>query len=333
MVLVLNALLPLFSKRPDVEEGRNTVTAVNGANPVDNASYIAEFFDQIRGAKRLSPNTVRAYTSDILAFQEQLEATGKDVLAADFHDVRDHIYALHRKGNSTRSIVRKLSAIKALYNHLQRTGLVESNPAKLVKAPKVHEKLPQALPEQELGSVIDNAPSDKPLAARDLAMLEVMYGCGLRISELTNLTLDSIRGDVVTVTGKGDKQRVVPLTRLAKVAIARYLSLRPTLLAGREDSGSLWITQDGVGLSVRQVHRRIVRLIGGIGIAKPHPHQLRHSFATHLLEHGAELRAVQELLGHESIQTTQTYTHVGIERLVKIYHQAHPRATKNRESS
>jgi integrase/recombinase XerC len=293
---------------------------------------IEQFLEELEKRRRYSEHTLRAYASDLKAYQEHLACSGRELLKADFRNVRDHIYNLHRSGNSARSIVRKLSAIKALYRHLQRTGLVESNPVSLVSAPKLKRLLPNALSEIELKETLDNAPAVTPQQIRDQAIFELFYGCGLRRAEMAGLTLGSFSGNFVKVLGKGKKDRVIPLTRKSKIALDRYLAIRPLLIRGESNLAALWLSNRGQALSDSQIYRRIVVLIGSIGAEKPHPHQLRHSFATHLLNHGAELREVQELLGHESPQTTQIYSNVGIQRLVKVYNQAHPRAGKNRES-
>jgi len=297
------------------------------------SELLQEFLTEIGAHNRYSVNTLLAYTSDLEAYELYLTGVGKGVLEADFRDVRDYVFSLHRAGNVSRSIVRKLSAIKAFYKHLQRIGRASSNPAKLVKAPKVNRLLPNPLPEADIVSVLSNSETVTTLDVRDLAMLEVMYGCGLRISELAGLTLSSAEKDTVRVLGKGNKERIVPLTREARRSLDSYLLKRTLLSVNAPDSQALWLSERGEALTVRQIRRRIVLLIGGIGDNTPHPHQLRHSYATHLLNHGAELRTVQELLGHESPQTTQIYTQVGIERLVKVYNQAHPRALKKPESS
>ena len=297
------------------------------------SELLQEFLTEIGAHNRYSVNTLSAYSSDLEAYELFLTGVSKTVLEADFRDVRDYIFSLHRAGNVARSIVRKLSAIKAFYKHLQRVGRISANPAKLVKAPKVSRLLPNPLPEADIVSVLNHGSTETALDVRDLAMLEVMYGCGLRISELAGLTLVTAEKESVRVLGKGNKERIVPLTREARRSLDSYMKKRTLLAAKAPPSDALWLSERGEPLTVRQIRRRLVLLIGGIGAKAPHPHQLRHSYATHLLNHGAELRTVQELLGHESPQTTQIYTQVGIERLVNVYNQAHPRATKKSESS
>jgi len=297
------------------------------------SELLAEFIVEIESRKRQSPHTIRAYKSDLSAYEEYLSTKGIGILDADFRAIRDHIFDLHSKGNSPRSIVRKLSAIKAFYKHYLRLGRVAANPAELVKGPKVSRSLPQPLPETELKTTLDGFEADSPLTIRDLAMVEMLYGSGLRISELAGLKLGDLSADAVRVTGKGNKTRIVPVSREARRAVDEYLAERRVRFPKNTNEDSLWLSEAGKGLSVRHIRRRVTEVIGMIGDKKPHPHQLRHSFATHILSHGADLRAVQELLGHESPQTTQIYTNVAIERLVDVYKQAHPRASHKPEKS
>lgn len=294
---------------------------------------VRQFLNELATARRYSPHTIRAYTSDLAAYQAHLTERNKDILKADFHDVRDHIYALHRQGNSARSIGRKLAAIKSLYRHLQRIGLVAANPARMVTPPRERRPLPDALPAAELKTTLDSADKEGRFALRDLAMTETLYGCGLRIAELTGLNLASISGDYVRVLGKGSKERVIPLTKTATRAITDYLRVRSLLLKSRSGETALFLSRSGRRILTRDARRRVEQLIEQIGPERPHPHQLRHSFATHLLNNSASLCEVQELLGHVSPTSTQIYTHVGIERLVEVYLQAHPRAQEKPEST
>lgn len=295
------------------------------------AELLDGFLRSIEERRRLSPNTVTAYRLDLAEFLQDLSKAGQTLSTADFRDVRAHIYSLHQRGLSARSVIRHLSAVKALYKYLLRVGVVESNPSKLVSPPKDKRKFPEALPEAQLNQTIDSAPEDSLLMLRDIALLEVMYGSGLRISELSNLKLGDVDQSFVRVMGKGRKERIVPLTRSARAALDRYLGACPGV--GTSTQSPVWLGKRGTSLTVRQVRRRIVQLVELVGTKKPHPHQIRHSFATHLLSRGVDIRVIQELLGHESIQTTQIYTHVEIDRLVKVYQQAHPRASKHPESS
>lgn len=295
--------------------------------------YIAEFIHFIESGGKYSPATVKAYTGDLTAFAVLMTKHNKRVQDADYRDVRDYIYQLHRSGNCAGSIGRKLAAVRAFYRHLLQIGIIEVNPARQVTRPKEHKELPRDLPEEELKVVLDSYSQDNFYEVRDKAMTEVLYGCGLRIAELVGINLSSINDDMVRVLGKGNKERIVPLTRKALEALRNYLKVRNLPSIDKSDPDALFLSHSGKRITTRDARRRVEKLIGGIGSERPHPHQLRHSFATHLLNHGASLREVQELLGHKSPVTTQIYTHVEVERLMKAYDQAHPRAKEIKESS
>jgi len=291
------------------------------------------FLGYIEKSHRYSPETLRAYTSDLNGYRKYLFDIGKEALKATFRDVRNHIYELHDHGNGSRTLGRKLAAIKTFYRFAQRQGLVQVNPARSVNTPKEKRSLPGALPAEELKQVLDSAPDHEFLQARDLAIVELLYGCGLRISELCGLNRASISGEIIRVLGKGSKERIVPLPRKAAEVLKKYTNLVQVQKFDFKDPEALFLSNSGKRLGVRDARRRVEGLIGKIGPEAPHPHQLRHSFATHLLNNGASLREVQELLGHTTPNTTQIYTHVEVERLVKIYDQAHPRAKKREEVS
>jgi len=293
--------------------------------------YISLFIDHISSSGRYSPETIRAYHSDLKAFVQHLDENGRDLVKAEYRDVRDHIYQLHRIGNGARSISRKLAAIKTFYRHLQRQGIIEVNPARSVVRPKEKRALPGALPAAELQQVLDEPNDNERLTIRDLAMTELLYGCGFRISELAGLNLSSINDNIVRVIGKGSKERLVPLPAKAQMALKEYLKIRATKFPDKGDSEALFLSNSGKRITARDARRRVELIIGNVGPDQPHPHQLRHSFASHLLNNGASLREVQELLGHSSPTTTQIYTHIEVERLVRIYDQAHPRAKERQK--
>ncbi len=293
--------------------------------------HISQFIQHISAGGRYRPETIRAYTSDLKAFEAHVVARGRDPVKVDYRDIRDHIYQLHRTGNGARTISRKLAAIKSFYRHLQRQGIIEANPARTVVRPKEKRALPGALPKEGLQQILDDRSDDVFLVIRDLAMVEILYGCGLRISELTDLNRSSISSDVVRVVGKGSKERIVPLPQKAAEALQKYLDLRFVKSGKVSDDEALFVSHSGKRITSRDARRRVEKVIGGVTPDKPHPHQLRHSYASHLLNNGASLREVQELLGHSSPTTTQIYTHVEVERLVKIYEQAHPRAKERQD--
>ena len=293
---------------------------------------VKQYLEDMEKSHRFSSNTVIAYRKDIQAYSNYLEEIGSRITATNFREVRGFIYELHRRGNTARSIVRKLSSIRGLYRHLTNIGAVAVDPTLLITAPKERRALPEVLSEKSIVSAIEEAPSEKNIEIRDLAILELLYGTGIRRAELAGLNLDSIQDKFIRVLGKGDKERIVPLTGHALRAIERYLKIRVLLTVSHPREPALFVSQLGTRLTTRQIARRINKMLQRVSEQKKlSPHKLRHSYATHLLDHGADLREIQELLGHTSPKTTQDYTHVSSERLVKVYNQAHPRAGKNKE--
>ncbi|MBM3326640.1 MAG: tyrosine recombinase XerC [Calditrichaeota bacterium] len=281
-------------------------------------------------ARRFSPHTLRAYTNDIKEFSDFLSRRERCLTDVDFRDVRAFLFELHQRGLSARSIGRKLAALKALFLHLKRIGAIDHNPTKGVVSPKAQRPLPRVLSVNEITQALDTPAEDDMLSMRDKAMLELLYGCGLRISELVSMNIDSIDHSCVRVIGKGGKARIVPMPKKTIEAVNRYLSHRGSLISSKHPTNALFLSQRGRRLTDRDVRRRIESLIGAAIVDEPvHPHQLRHSYATHLIERGAGLREVQELLGHSSPTTTQIYTHIGMDRLVKVYKQAHPRSERD----
>ncbi len=297
---------------------------------------IDAFAVDLQHRRRASENTVRGYTRDIVQFAEFLERTEpplrwRDVQAAH---VRAFLAELHRLALSPRSIERKIAALRAFFKYLQRRGEVERNPAQAVNAPRHDQQLPKVLSQQEVTDLLTAPAGEDPLSIRDRAILELLYATGMRVGELTCVRLQDIdwNQNSIQVMGKGNKARVVLFGRAAHEALTDYLTrARPQLLARntRRDEGWLFLNHRGTRLTDRSV-RRVVERYGvqtSTGIT-PTPHSLRHSFATHLLDGGADLRTVQELLGHANLTTTQVYTHVSRERLKQVYRQAHPRAGK-----
>jgi integrase/recombinase XerC len=281
---------------------------------------IDAFLSHLRARRNLSANTCEAYGSDLRQFFAFLK-TG-DPSAVSRAQVRLFLGSLVRRGLDKRSVARKLSAIKAFFRHAVREGLVPANPAAGLRSPKLDKKLPSFLSEQEAGSAVAAAAAAAENSDRDTAILELLYGSGLRSSELLGLRAGDadLAGGTVRVTGKGNKQRIVPLTRPAAAALRG-------LMTGRGPEQLVFTGPGGRPLPRRQLQRIVKRAIRAAGHrGKASPHVLRHTFATHLLDRGADLKAVKELLGHASLSTTQIYTHVTMDRLKKVYQQAHPRA-------
>lgn len=291
---------------------------------------LSDFLDHLRHVKYASPLTVKSYTRDLESFcafciEEHIENWADVAL----HQVRQHIAARRTKKRGARSLTRELSALRSFFDYLLHRRIVELNPAKGIRAPKTGHPLPHTLDVDELASLLEQ-PTEKALEIRDLAMWELFYSSGLRLSELVALDLGDIQwsDEMVRVRhGKGDKAREIPIGRHAKTALERWLALRPTFAAA--DTKALFIGQRGARLAPRTVQARLESWREKCGFDKNiHPHMLRHSFASHLLESSGDLRAIQELLGHSDIKTTQIYTHLDFQHLAAVYDRAHPRAKK-----
>ena len=289
---------------------------------------IERFLHHLETERRLSVNTSRGYRRDLAELQAFCEDCGisrwQDL---DTHGVRRYAAQAHRRGLSSRSIQRRLSAVRSFYNYLLRESLASHNPAHDVSAPKTESRLPDTLNVDDMSRLLDVQKQDA-LLIRDAAMLELMYSSGLRLGELTGLDTGDIdlRQRLVRVTGKGAKTRVLPVGAKAIAALEAWLQVRP---AGTD--AALFTTRQGRRLSARAVQDRVRRLALRQGVpGRVHPHTLRHSFASHLLESSGDLRAVQELLGHADISTTQVYTHLDFQLLAAVYDKAHPRARKSK---
>ena len=301
------------------------------------ADAIEAFSRHHAGGRGLAAATLRHYRRDLEAVADWCRGHGVQAWdAVDGHLIRACIAQRHREGLGSRSLQRLLSALRTFFAWRMRCGLGRHNPAQGIRAPRGPSRLPHALDADRLGQLLDTLArqaGNGPLLLRDHAMLELLYSSGLRLAELIDLRLADLgRADgTATVTGKGSKTRIVPVGQTAWQAIDRWLAVRGSL--ADSETQTLFVSRNGKSLSGRAVEKRVEyharRLGGGIHL---HPHQLRHSFASHLLESSGDLRAVQELLGHADIATTQVYTHLDFNHLAQVYDQAHPRARKNRES-
>ncbi|HJY80493.1 MAG TPA: tyrosine recombinase XerC [Candidatus Binatia bacterium] len=299
----------------------------------------------LRVEKNVSAHTLRNYLSDVLQFfafmekpHERAEVRAVTVEDINHHHIHAFLSTLHRHHKKS-SIGRKLSAIKSFLRFLLREEIIERDPTLLIGSPKKDQPLPTYLPIDDMFRLLDAPPLDTPTGLRDRAILEVLYSCGLRVSELVGLDWNEIdvNLEVVRVRGKGNKERIVPIGRKALEALDRYRVQIPALvvpkrryaLPSTSSSASLpvFLNTHGERLTTRSVARLVAEYARDCGIAlKTSPHALRHTFATHLLDAGADLRAIQELLGHSSLSTTQKYTHVNLDRLMQVYDKAHPRA-------
>jgi integrase/recombinase XerC len=304
-----------------------TVGPADPALPTDIESFLSHLTEE----RQLSPRSVSAYRRDLsrfaayLAGQPDPEAWSK--VSADV--IRGLIAREHRRGLGGRSLQRLLSAVRGFYRYLHREGRVSANPAARVRAPKSPRKLPSTLDPDEISRLLE-IPDTGPLARRDRAMLELFYSSGLRLSELASARWSDLdqRSGLLRVTGKGAKTREVPVGRVALAAIERW---RPDWALISKDDDHLFVSQRGGALSTRAIQQRVAHWSRQQGLWKRvYPHLLRHSFASHMLESSGQLRAVQELLGHADISTTQVYTHLDFQRLAEVYDSAHPRARRKK---
>ncbi|HTT21723.1 MAG TPA: tyrosine recombinase XerC [Candidatus Sulfotelmatobacter sp.] len=289
---------------------------------------VADFLRHLR-EKNASPHTIKAYTGDLANFSAY--AGTRDWRQIDHITIRGFLSQLYEKGLSKTSVARSLAALRSLYRWLAQEGVVDQNPAKLVATPKLPKKLPRVPTIEEMNSVLDGKmPETAAFPERDRLMLEMLYGCGIRNSELTGINLDDIRlsAEAILIRGKGKKERYVPFGDSVKSALTAYLPARHALLVEtRKNSTALLINQRGGRLTTRSVGRIIKKIAVSKGLSPDvHPHTLRHAFGTHMLEEGADLRAIQELLGHERLATTQRYTQLSMKHVLQVYDQTHPRA-------
>ncbi|MCP1728118.1 integrase/recombinase XerC [Natronospira proteinivora] len=289
------------------------------------------YLDYLAQVRRLSPRTLSAYGRDLDDFLAWLDTQGvDDWLMVDAQHVRAWAAGQRRRGHSGRSIQRRLSAVRSLFRFLIREHKAQHNPADEITAPKSPRRLPNTLDADQVGALLD-MPAETPLARRDKAVMELFYGAGLRLAELAGLDLDSVdfADGTVRVTGKGEKTRIVPMGRKAEAALKAWLRDRASMADVAESA--LFVSNRGTRLSHRNIQARLAHWSRQLGLDVPtHPHQLRHSFASHLLESSGDLRAVQELLGHADISTTQIYTHLDFQHLARTYDKAHPRARRRK---
>lgn len=287
------------------------------------------FFKFLKSEKRYSPHTLSNYQRDLNGFViycNEIEISNWQ--AIDNQHIRSYVAKVHRQGLSGKSIQRLLSSIRSLFKFLLKHHKVKQNPAVGVIAPKTQRKLPEVLTPDDLNNLMQLDESDV-LAVRDMAIMELFYGCGLRLSELVNLNLDKInwQDQTLGVTGKGSKQRIVPFGEKAQVALKKYLKHRVDF--AKENEQAVFISQRGNRISASSVQQRLKKWAKAKGLDRRlYPHLMRHSFASHILESSHDLRAVQELLGHANLSTTQIYTHLDFQHLAKVYDSAHPRAKK-----
>jgi len=300
----------------------------------DMEQQVENFIAYLENEISASPNTVEAYRLDLRQFATFLENSGREGVFSPT-SIRDFGAHLLREGLSRNTVERKLSSLRSFGKFLSRSGEINVEIPMRILLPRKGKQLPRSLDQKMLGELIDSLPADDELRLRSRLIIEMLYGCGLRVSELAGLRLEDFDAgrEVILIRGKGGKERLIPIGKTAQSCLKDYLKLRGNTAAKRGKSvttNRLIVNANGAPLSVRGLQRAIAQILRKLPDAPgQNPHLLRHSFATHLLENGADLRAIQELLGHSSISTTQKYTHICRTKLKEVYQQAHPRAEKN----
>lgn len=293
--------------------------------------WIARYELYLKVEKNYSPHTVKGYLHDLNEFLQYLTSSGQKVSLIDppSWQVRGYLGNLRLKGLAKETIARKLASIRSFYNYLLRQEVIERSPLELISTPKKAKQLPRFLHYPDVEQLLNGIPVDTDLGLRNRALLETLYASGLRVSELVSLNIDDVNLNIgsVRVTGKGNKERIAPLGKVSISWLKRYIENgRKSLIKGH-DSKALFLNYRGKRLSDRGVRQIIDKCVNEAAMKlKISPHWLRHSFATHMLDRGADLRAVQELLGHASLSSTQVYTHVTGARLKDVYLKSHPRA-------
>ncbi|TDG15296.1 tyrosine recombinase XerC [Seongchinamella unica] len=297
------------------------------------ANECAEFIDYLRDVRQLSPHTLENYRRDLASLQRYSEANNRpQARDLDEADIRAWASQLHRRGLAGSSIQRSLSAARSFFNYLGRINGHPRNPAASVQAPRKPRKLPRTLDADQVDRYLDFA-GGGPTVLRDRAMAELFYSSGLRLAELGSVNIDDIDhgARLLTVTGKGNKTRTVPVGATALEAIDQWLAVRPQTAADDDSAKALFTSNRGQRISRRNIQARLKLQGRKSGMHQDvHPHMLRHSFASHMLESSGDLRAVQELLGHANISTTQIYTHLDFQHLARVYDAAHPRAKRRK---
>ncbi len=292
---------------------------------------IEQFIDALWMEQGLSANTLAAYRNDLAGFALWLQGFSGSLMRASETEIQQYLAFRYEQGTKNRSAARLLSSLRRFYAYQVRENRIEIDPTALIEAPKPEKPLPKTLTEEQVEDLINAADTKEPLGLRDRAMLEIIYATGLRVSELVGLQLSQVSMDpgVVRIIGKGGKERLVPLGEESLLWLQKYTKQgRPELMANKPPCDAVFVTNRGKGMT-RQAFWYLIKryaVLVGIDTDSLSPHTLRHAFATHLLNNGADLRVVQMLLGHTDISTTQIYTHIADQRLKSLYHQHHPRA-------
>jgi integrase/recombinase XerD len=313
-------------------------TAIGPLRTGSHEDLVLDFIAYLELERGLSRNTLEAYRSDLLQFGAWLETAGKDALGVQHADLAAFLASLAagdegRPPAASTTIQRKVACLRSFYRHLRREEILERDPTAELKGPPRGRRLPQVLTRDEVALLLAQPRGASPAALRDRALLELMYACGLRASEAVGIRLDELDLDegVLRANGKGSKERLVPIGSKAVAALLAYLTLGRPQLVGVRDEAHVLVNQRGQGLTRQGLYKIVQRHARSAGLAeRMSPHTLRHTFATHLLAGGCDLRSLQEMLGHADIATTQIYTHLSADRLRDVYFAAHPRASAER---
>jgi integrase/recombinase XerC len=302
--------------------------------------YIDRFSEYLKYQRNASEHTLRNYISDLEQFYDYLCPKNPDGSRSDLNinqidhiTIREYMATLYQAKRKKTSISRKLATLRTFFKFLCREQVIEMNPARLVSSPRLEKRLPRVISIDEIIQFIETPDAETALGKRDRAILELLYATGCRVSEVSGMNIEDIdfKHETIRVRGKGRKERFVPFGSKAKEALGTYIEVRAALLDGlperRRDASAVFLNYQGTRISTRSIGRLVDKYVKECALANNiSPHSLRHSFATHLLSAGADLRAIQELLGHARLSTTQIYTHVSIDQLMKVYDKAHPRA-------
>lgn len=301
--------------------------------PTEFAYLLEEFAGELAVGRGFSPNTVKAYVSDVSDLQSFMESKSQnEIQDLDLELLRDWLWRVSEKGLTKTTLARKSAAARAFTAWLHKQNKIESDPGLKLRSPKASRTLPKVVSREAMSGIFEKleplAVRDNPAGIQDLLVVELLYGSGIRVSELVGLNLEDIDygRKILRVTGKGNKQRMVPYSDPAQDALSSWIREGRSQFENEVSNSALLITSRGKRVGVRQVYALVAGLLGETAVGQAGPHALRHSAATHLLDGGADLRAVQELLGHSSLATTQIYTHVSVDRLKQGYLRAHPRA-------
>jgi integrase/recombinase XerD len=293
------------------------------------AELVERFLGHLAVERGASPNTVRAYASDLARYLEWAERTGVDPITLTHRQLRRYLAELDSAGYARRTVARRLSAVRSLFAYLLTEGFAASDPSSVLAAPKIPKRLPKIVPADAIDALLESPDPSTPTGMRDRAVLELLYATGARVSEISGLRLSDLdlsQGQL-TVMGKGSKERIVPVHRHAAEVLRRYLGFARPKLAKPDSDDSVFLSSRGKQLSADAIRRIFKHATEVVGTSRSlSPHTMRHTFATHLIEAGADLRTVQELLGHVALSTTQIYTHLSMKRLQDVHKDAHPRA-------